>query len=65
MENDQLKYFASLTPEELLRNHKILSLAAFGLEKDPGVDHFQYKIKFDKEEWTFFMMLIDWSFKNY
>ncbi len=50
MENDQLKYFASLSPEELLQNHKALSLAAFGLKKDPGAEKLIRKIKFKKEE---------------
>lgn len=50
MEQDQLKYFASLSPEELLRNHKQLSLAAFGLKGDAGVNKPDRTIKFDKEE---------------
>ena len=50
METDQLAYFASLQPEELLQNHKTLSLAAFGLEKDPGSDKLDRKIKFGKPE---------------
>ena len=50
MENDQLKYFASLQPEELLKDHKALSLAAFGLKEDPGVDKLDRIIKFGKEE---------------
>lgn len=50
MENDQLKYFASLQPEELLKNHKELSLAAFGLKKDPGAKALVRKIKFKKVE---------------
>jgi hypothetical protein len=50
METDQLKYFASLQPEELLKNHKALSLAAFGLKKDPGADKLNRVIKFNKEE---------------
>jgi len=31
MENDQLKYFESLTPEQSLMEHKKLSMAAFGI----------------------------------
>ena len=49
MEDDQLKYYASLTPEELLRNHKILSLAAFGLKKERGFNKLERIIKFTKE----------------
>lgn len=37
MENDQLQYYASLTPEELLRNHKILSLLLLVLKKKEGL----------------------------
>lgn len=49
MENDQLKYFASLTPEELLLQHKKLSMAAFGIKKDGEHDHPGRTIKFDEE----------------
>lgn len=50
METDQLRYFSSLSPEELLQNHKRLSLAAYGLNKDPGSDKLDRKIKFGKAE---------------
>ncbi len=50
MENDQLQYYASLSPEELLKNHKTLSMAAFGLRQDPGAENLQRIIKFKKEE---------------
>jgi hypothetical protein len=50
MENDQLEYFASLQPEELLKDHKALSLAAFGLKEDPGPDKLDRIIKFGKDE---------------
>jgi CRISPR subtype II RNA-guided endonuclease Cas9/Csn1 len=47
MENDQLEYFASLTPQELLKNHKQLSMAAFGFKDDPETKKPDRKIKFD------------------
>jgi len=50
MENDQLKYFASLPPEELLKNHKQMSLAAFGLKGDSNTINPDRKIKFNKEK---------------
>lgn len=50
MENDQLKYFASLSPEESLRNNKKMSMAAFGLKQNAGLEKPDRKIKFKKEE---------------
>ncbi|CAN5450085.1 type II CRISPR RNA-guided endonuclease Cas9 [soil metagenome] len=38
MENDQLTYFASLSPEALLQNLKQLALAAFGYRDDAPVN---------------------------
>jgi len=49
MENYQLAYYASLLPEELLQNHKLLSMAAYGLDKEPDAINMQRKIKFNKE----------------
>lgn len=34
MENDQLKYFASLTPKELFRNLNQLNMAAYGISDE-------------------------------
>ena len=34
MENDQLRYFASLTPEQLLMEHKKLSIVAYGIKNN-------------------------------
>lgn len=50
MENDQLKYFASLSPEELLQNHKKMSLASFGLKEETFSNKSERKIKFNKEQ---------------
>lgn len=47
MENNQLSYFASLTPEELLKNHKHLSMAAFGIKNEQNLNKPDRKIKFD------------------
>ncbi len=47
MEDDQLKQFASLTPEELLRNHKALSMAAYGIKDEALLNKTDRKIKFD------------------
>ncbi|HWC53265.1 MAG TPA: HNH endonuclease domain-containing protein, partial [Chitinophagaceae bacterium] len=47
MENDQLAFFATLTPEELLRNHKRLSLAAFGFKNEGLLQKPDRTIKFD------------------
>lgn len=47
MENDQLQHFASLTPEELLRNHKSLSMAVFGINHETDLNNPDRKIKFD------------------
>lgn len=46
METEQLIYFASLTPEELLINHKELSLKAFGLKVDTNINKTDRSIKF-------------------
>jgi hypothetical protein len=50
MEEDQLKYFASLSSEELLKNHKKMSMAAFGLKKEPDIKKRDRRIKFAKKE---------------
>jgi len=50
MENDQLKYFASLSPEELLRNNKKISMGAFGIKEDKDTNKIDRKIKYKKEE---------------
>ncbi len=50
MEDDQLTYFASLSPEELLRNHKKMSSAAYGLKDDPNANPPERIIKFNKDE---------------
>ncbi len=50
MEQEQLKYFASLTPDELLQNHKKQSLAAFGLKDEIDKQKPDRTIKFDTEE---------------
>lgn len=50
MEKKQLEYFASLSPKELLKNHKKMSMASFGLKKDPVLNKRDRKIKFQKEE---------------
>ncbi|MBS1622211.1 MAG: type II CRISPR RNA-guided endonuclease Cas9 [Bacteroidetes bacterium] len=47
MENDQLAYYASLTHEELLKNHKQLSMAAFGIKDESILNNQERKIKFD------------------
>ncbi|MBX3240827.1 MAG: hypothetical protein KIT80_22950 [Chitinophagaceae bacterium] len=47
MENDQLEYFASLTPEELLKNLKKLCMAAFGIKEEGALNKPDRKIKFD------------------
>ncbi len=49
MEEAQLKYFASLSPEELLRNNKKMSLAAYGLNSKSKATQPDRKIKFKKE----------------
>ncbi len=49
MESNQLEFFASQTPEQLLQNHKSLSMAAFGLKQEPDIDSKRI-IKFKKEE---------------
>jgi len=46
MEDEQLAYYASLSPEELLRNHKLLSMAAFGIKDEKSIDQPDRKIKF-------------------
>lgn len=48
MENHQLAYYASQSPEELLANHKAISMAAFGLQKEPDLASVERKIKFGK-----------------
>jgi len=47
MEDDQLKYFATLTPEELFCNLKKLSMSAYGYKigNEKNIDR---KIKFKK-----------------
>lgn len=47
MENDQLEYFASLTPEELLKNLKKLSMSAFGFKEEGALNKPDREIKFD------------------
>jgi hypothetical protein len=47
MENDQLAYFASLSPQDLLKNHKQLSMAAFGIKNENKLSAYDKKIKFD------------------
>lgn len=37
MENEQLKYFASLTPEQSLKNLKQLVLASFGIKDETAL----------------------------
>ncbi len=48
MENDQLKYFASLSPEELLRQHRKMQLAVFGNNQNSEAP--DRTIKFDKDD---------------
>lgn len=48
MENDQLTYYAGLPPEELLKNHKVLSMAAFGFKTESELTKPDRKVKFDK-----------------
>ncbi|MBS1629152.1 MAG: type II CRISPR RNA-guided endonuclease Cas9 [Bacteroidetes bacterium] len=45
MELEQLKQFAALSPEELLRNHKLLSMAAFGIKDEASLKSINRKIK--------------------
>lgn len=47
MELDQLKHFATLSPEELLKNHKLLSMAAFGIKDEASLKSNNRKIKLD------------------
>jgi CRISPR-associated endonuclease Csn1 len=47
MEQDQLTYYASLTPEELLRSLKRLSMAAYGIKNEEDLPIPDRKIKFD------------------
>jgi hypothetical protein len=49
MENDQLKYFASLQPKDLLQNLKQMVLAAFGFRADPPVSSLPRTIYFNDE----------------
>jgi len=46
VENDQLTYFASLTPEELLNNLKKLTKSAFGISDEQSLNNPDRKIKF-------------------
>ncbi|MBS1746746.1 MAG: hypothetical protein JST21_11305 [Bacteroidetes bacterium] len=46
MEDDQLKYFASLSHEELLLSLKRLNLAAYGFSEETTLKHVERKILF-------------------
>jgi CRISPR-associated endonuclease Csn1 len=49
MENDQLNYFASLQPEQLLQNLKQMVLAAFGFKEEPSLNSLPHIINFNSE----------------
>jgi CRISPR-associated endonuclease Csn1 len=49
MENDQLKYFASLQPKDLLQNLKQMVLAAFGFRAETPVSSLPRTIYFNDE----------------
>lgn len=49
MEDEQLKYFASLSHEELLLSLKRLSLAAYGLSEEIMLQSVERKIYFDTD----------------
>ncbi len=49
MEDDQLKYAASLKPEILLQNLKTMVLAAFGLKDETLFNTMPRVINFKKE----------------
>lgn len=46
MEEEQLKYFATLSHEELLLSLKRLSLAAYGFSDEATLQHVERKILF-------------------
>lgn len=48
MEQNRLVYFASLAPEELLRNLKKLSMAAFGIKDETELKKPDRLIKFNQ-----------------
>lgn len=48
MENDQLKYFASLSPEQLLQNHRKMQITVFGNNENSGTP--DRTIKFDRDD---------------
>lgn len=47
MENDRLKYYANLLPEELFKNLKQLSTTAFGFRTESAFRTPDRKIKFE------------------
>jgi len=47
MENEQLRYFASLSPTELFRNLKKLTLAAFGIADESKLKHPKRIVKYE------------------
>jgi CRISPR-associated endonuclease Csn1 len=49
MENDQLNYFASLQPEQLLQNLRQMVLAAFGFKEEPSLNSLPRTINFNTE----------------
>jgi hypothetical protein len=49
MENDQLKYLASLNPEQLFKNLKQMVLAAFGFKEEPPLNSMPRTINFNTE----------------
>lgn len=49
MENDQLSYFASLQPAELLQNLRQMLLATFGFREEPSFGSQPRIIQFNKE----------------
>lgn len=49
MENDQLSYFASLQPQQLLQNLKQMVLAAFGFKEEPSLNSLPHTINFNSE----------------
>ncbi len=52
MENQQIEHFASLSPEESLRNLKKLMLATYGIKEEPRFEDIRGKINLNPRKDT-------------